>query len=493
VSMLLPTAGSMPASPRGARSTGEGSGPAATRASFADALAHAAVSREDPAAPVLAAGPATAARDTLDAPADGRDDRPAEPGPSSGADAAVVGLEALTGIAIPASAAVRADAVPMAGSAASPTAATESIATAAAGEPFARTPAPAVGEPEAGPLGGVPLAGIATDAARPAGDARLDTASVASVASVALAAGSGTEIPSDPTTPAAVTAGTRVDAALPTSARPGAAVASPREAAAAVPPSTAILSEEPLGPEVPRAVPASTGAPVRALPPAAAAGPAGTPEPAHPGGVVVTGLALAAAPEDAPTRHEAAPSVAATAGSTGVAATAPLSASVPLAPAPEQTAAPTATPRSIAAHVAPAIMHIAQRPAGAHQITLTVTPEEMGPVTVRAHLGAGGEVRIDLAGATEAGREALRVIVADLRRDLAAVMPHAHLSLGSSLTADAGTGERGAPGENGADSSDPGRVQRPDDTAPSASARPPARLLPALSPAVTGRGLDILV
>lgn len=486
--MLLPTAGSMPASPRGARSTGEGSGPAATRTSFADALAHAAVSRDDEAAPVLAAGPAPAARDTLDAPADGRDDRPAEPGPSSGSDATVVGPEALTGIAIPASAAVRADAVPMAGSAASPTAATESIATAAAGEPFARTPAPAVGAPEAGPLGGMPLAGIATDAARPAGDARLDTAPVA------LAAGGGTEIPSDPTTPAAVTAGTRAGAALPTSARPGAAVASPREAAAAaVPPSTATVSEAPLGPEVPRAVPASTAAPVRALPPAAAAGPAGTPEPAHPGGVVVTGLALAAAPEDAPTRHEAAPSVAATAGSTGVAATAPLSASVPLAPAPEQTAAPTATPRSIAAQVAPAIMHIAQRPAGAHQITLTVTPEEMGPVTVRAHLGAGGEVRIDLAGATEAGREALRVIVADLRRDLAAVMPHAHLSLGSSLTADAGTGERGAPGENGADSSDPGRVQRSDDTAPSASARPPARLLPALSPAVTGRGLDILV
>lgn len=485
--MLLPTAGSMPTSPRGARSTGEGSGPAATRPSFADALAHAAVSRNDEAAPVPAAGPATAARDTL---ADGCDDRPTEPGPSSGSDATVVGPEALTGIAIPASAAVRADAVPMAGSAASPTAATESIATAAAGEPFARTPAPAVGAPEAGPFGGVPLAGIATDAARPAGDARLDTASVASVA---LAAGSGTEIPSDPTTPAAVTAGTRADAALPTSARPGAAVAFPREAAAAVPPPTATLSEEPLGPEVPRAVPASTGAPVRALPPAAAAGPAGTPEPAHPGGVVVTGLALAAAPEDAPTRHEAAPSVAATAGSTGVAATAPLSASVPLAPAPEQTAAPTAPPRSIAAQVAPAIMHIAQRPAGAHQITLTVTPEEMGPVTVRAHLGAGGEVRIDLAGATEAGREALRVIVADLRRDLAAVMPHAHLSLGSSLTADAGTGERGAPGENGADSSDPGRVQRPDDTDPSASARPPARLLPALSPAVTGRGLDILV
>ena len=487
MSMLLPTAGSMPASPRSARSTGEGSGPAATRTSFADALAHAAVSRDDEAAPVLAAGPAPAARDTLDAPADGRDDRPAEPGPSSGSDAAVVGPEALAGIAIPASAAVRADAVPMAGSAASPTAATESIATAAAGEPFARTPAPAVGAPEAGPLGGVPLAGIATDAARPAGDARLDTAPVA------LAAGGGTDIPSDPTTPAAVTAGTRADAALPTSARPGAAVAFPREAAAAVPPATATVSEEPPGPEVPRAVPASTGAPVRALPPAAAAGPAGTPEPAHPGGVVVTGLALAAAPEDAPTRHEAAPSVAATAGSTGVAATAPLSASVPLAPAPEQTAAPTATPRSIAAHVAPAIMHIAQRPAGAHQITLTVTPEEMGPVTVRAHLGAGGEVRIDLAGATEAGREALRVIVADLRRDLAAVMPHAHLSLGSSLTADAGTGERGAPGENGADSSDPGRVQRSDDTAPSASARPPARLLPALSPAVTGRGLDILV
>ncbi|YAF75296.1 hypothetical protein NE358_04545 [Sphingomonas sp. G5] len=487
MSMLLATAGSMPASPRGARSTGEGAATTATRTIFADALAHAAVSRDDAAGPVLPAEPVTAAADTLDASADGSDDRPAEPAPSSGSEATAFGAEAVTGMAIPASMAVRTDVVPAVGSSASHTAATEPIAAAVAGEPFAQTPPAAAGAPETRPLVGVPLAGIASDGARPAADGREDAALVA------LAAGNGAERSSDPTTCAAVTADTRANAALPTSARPGAAVASPRETATAVPPSTASVLEAPPGLEAPRAASASTAPPVRALPPAAAAGPAVMPEAAPPGGVVVTGLALAAAPEDAPARHEAAPSVAATAGPSGVAATPPLSTSAPLAPAPAETAAPTSAQRSIAAQVAPAIVHIAQRPAGTHRITLTITPEATGPVTVRAHIGPGGEVRIDLAGATEAGRDALRAMVADLRRDLAAVNPHAHLSVGSPLSADAGTGDRGAPSENGSDPSDRGRGSRPDDTAPSASTRPAARLLPALSHVVPGGGLDILV
>src|SRR5690606_3041534 len=93
------------------------------------------------------------------------------------------------------------------------------------------------------------------------------------------------------------------------------------------------------------------------------------------------------------------------------------------APAPSAPAG-----RTVAAQVAPAVMSIVQRPSGTHQLTMTVSPESLGPVTVRAHISAAGDVRVELFGATDAGRDALRVIVADLRRDLAAVLPHASLN-----------------------------------------------------------------
>lgn len=110
-------------------------------------------------------------------------------------------------------------------------------------------------------------------------------------------------------------------------------------------------------------------------------------------------------------------------------------------------------PRSVAAQVAPALMRIVQRPAGTHQLTMTISPDTLGPVTIRAHIGAGGDVRVELLGGTESGREALRTIVVDLRRDLAAVMPTAQLSLSSAATSDLGANDRGGqPGAPGTDS-----------------------------------------
>lgn len=98
--------------------------------------------------------------------------------------------------------------------------------------------------------------------------------------------------------------------------------------------------------------------------------------------------------------------------------------------------------RAVAAQVAPAIMSIVQRPAGSHQLTMTISPETLGPVTIRAHI-TGGDVRVELISGTDAGREALRTIVVDLRRDLAAVMPSAQLSLGANPTSDLAGNERG--------------------------------------------------
>jgi hypothetical protein len=69
---------------------------------------------------------------------------------------------------------------------------------------------------------------------------------------------------------------------------------------------------------------------------------------------------------------------------------------------------------------------------------------------VRAHVGASGELRIELLGASDAGRDALRAIVADLRRDLASVSPHATLSLGSAAGGDPGGDRSPQPGQGGA-------------------------------------------
>jgi flagellar hook-length control protein FliK len=50
-------------------------------------------------------------------------------------------------------------------------------------------------------------------------------------------------------------------------------------------------------------------------------------------------------------------------------------------------------------------------------MTVHVTPDTLGPVTVRAHVGTEG-VRVELFAPTDTGRDALRSILSDLRRDL---------------------------------------------------------------------------
>lgn len=67
---------------------------------------------------------------------------------------------------------------------------------------------------------------------------------------------------------------------------------------------------------------------------------------------------------------------------------------------------------------------------GEHTMRLAVSPENLGPVTVRATIGVDGSVRIELSAPTDTGREALRQALTDLRRDLAGQgMPSASLHL----------------------------------------------------------------
>ena len=50
-------------------------------------------------------------------------------------------------------------------------------------------------------------------------------------------------------------------------------------------------------------------------------------------------------------------------------------------------------------------------------MTLKVSPEDLGPLTVRAQIDAAG-VRIELFAPGDAGREAVRGILPELRKEL---------------------------------------------------------------------------
>ncbi|MFC7788667.1 flagellar hook-length control protein FliK [Microbacterium sp. MAHUQ-60] len=109
-------------------------------------------------------------------------------------------------------------------------------------------------------------------------------------------------------------------------------------------------------------------------------------------------------------------------GTVAAAASAP-----PSSPAPRTALLPQVT--------AP-VLALARSAEGQHSITLTVAPENLGPVTVRAHI-IGGSIRLELHAPAEAGRDALRAILTDLRRDLAVAAPGAsvHVSTGEGPSA----------------------------------------------------------
>lgn len=108
--------------------------------------------------------------------------------------------------------------------------------------------------------------------------------------------------------------------------------------------------------------------------------------------------------------------------------------------------------QTLAAQLAPSIMTLAASAPGEHVLTIRVTPENLGPVTVRAHIGSDG-VRIELFTPTEAGRAAVQSVLADLRRDLAGTGIGASLDLShreapaQDPTAREGTGHGGAHGQ----------------------------------------------
>lgn len=62
---------------------------------------------------------------------------------------------------------------------------------------------------------------------------------------------------------------------------------------------------------------------------------------------------------------------------------------------------------------------LAAGPNGERTLSVNIAPEALGPITVKALLGGEG-IRMELSAPTDAGREALRAMLPELRRELAA-------------------------------------------------------------------------
>ncbi|MDQ0822684.1 flagellar hook-length control protein FliK [Arthrobacter sp. V4I6] len=147
----------------------------------------------------------------------------------------------------------------------------------------------------------------------------------------------------------------------------------------------------------------------------------------------------------------------------GTVATQPVSAPVqfsasatPAAPQPPSPAYPAPT---LQPQLARPLFTLAGAPDGQHTMTLQVTPEDLGPLTVRAQIDAAG-VRIELFAPGEVGREAIRGILPELRKELADSGFGASLDV-SDRSGPGGSSQDGA-GRDGAgrDAQDGGRGSR---------------------------------
>jgi flagellar hook-length control protein FliK len=120
------------------------------------------------------------------------------------------------------------------------------------------------------------------------------------------------------------------------------------------------------------------------------------------------------APVNAPAPGDPAPGVQNQALA-GVAAPAPATATAPAdAPAPP---APPAAPAPPSTQIAMRIAPLRLDADGVHRLTVNLHPADLGPVQVVAEI-RGGEINVQLSGATDAGNDALRNAIDDLRREL---------------------------------------------------------------------------
>ena len=156
-------------------------------------------------------------------------------------------------------------------------------------------------------------------------------------------------------------------------------------------------------------------------------------------------------------------------------------------------ATPAAQPAPLAEQLGARLVTLRGLGNGEHVLNIAVDPEHFGPVRVVAHITPDA-VRIELLGATDQSRAALRASLADLRRDLAGSGLHAELSLGRDAQAgsDGWRGSAGAQGDGVGPG--PGSRGRPELRDADRVAAAPRTTLPdpARSASRPG-GLDVLV
>jgi flagellar hook-length control protein FliK len=288
--------------------------------------------------------------------------------------------------------------------------------------------------------------------------------------------------------------GDAAPAPVPAVGGPAAAAAPAAQPAAAAPAAAAAAPAAQPGPVAAPADPAADAAPT-----ATPAAPAATPAPApaapagRPGDAAATTPAPAAPAAEAP--------VAGTEPARAAAAPAddPAPAPAPTAPAAapaalqvgtvqHRVASAAATPAPLSDQLATKIGEqlpaLRSAGAGQHVLTLHVDPEHFGPVKVVAHISADA-VRVELVGATDAARDALKQSLPDLRRDLAATGLSSDVRLGAD--GGSGSGDRA-----GADAAGRREAGRPDGARVGTAATSADTPAPTRTPAHAG-GLDLLV
>lgn len=211
----------------------------------------------------------------------------------------------------------------------------------------------------------------------------------------------------------------------------------------------------------------------------------------------VSATAIAAAPVDA--------DAAASALLSGAAAPAP-STGAPDAAPPAAAPAPARAP--LAQQLSAPVMSLASRGDGEHTMTVRVSPDDLGPITVKAHI-AGGSIAIELVSGSAAGRDALRALLVDLRRDLAVLAPHSTVavattdaprgdpgSTGTGIGSSAGQSASGQSSAGGSGSGDPSghtAARRDDRDAAVVAAATPAASPAPTAPLVGAAGIDLFV
>ncbi|MES2093308.1 MAG: flagellar hook-length control protein FliK [Actinomycetota bacterium] len=115
------------------------------------------------------------------------------------------------------------------------------------------------------------------------------------------------------------------------------------------------------------------------------------------------------------------------------------------APAPIVAATPAPPPSTpLTAQLTRPIFTLTTAAPGTHTMTISVTPDDLGPVTVRAQVTPAG-IRVELFAPTDIGRDAIRAILPELRKDLAGGGLGATLDLSSqNQPSDAGDRRRDA-------------------------------------------------